>query len=610
MIFTYIHLRTCDLDQKTTYIIPYSRLIASFVCATILSFTANAQVAKFDFAATAQKLSEIEYELLYDFSLAESHLANLEARYKDVQSPELRIKFSFVKTRLYASSGDFVRVRFELNRLRKIQFLKKLNPDDEHVYQVYVLLYGDHEVDDTYLDTLRQIIDQPKEYNQYLRMLVACRLASVFSDQDNFRELERIDHLLQEILKEEQKLSCDFFVYNVLGQSYFYVNEVVRAQTYFQKAKNIAVKNSWGCSVQYTNLNLGETHLYTNNLKLAKNYFDSVLVNKKVTELRDLYQLYGCLEYYYKLVHNPDSSYYFLELRNEIDDELEDTKSRSLVSELDNLYNEEINTFQYQIELKKNQQLRAVISIIILVVIIVSVLIFFIVAQVKRTNILLKRQKSQIESSLLLKEKIIKEIHHRIKNNLQIVSSILNLQSRNIKDPEAIQVIEEGKERIQAIALIHNQLHLAKESAFVEMDTYLLQFIEQMKNSFVASEKKVDFYVDVDKISLSVDNAVPLGLIFCELLSNSYKHAFNNVNEGRISISMHLMETSRFSVIDIVYADNGSGYVGKTPFLKQESTGVEIIQAFVDQLDAEFSIDSSYSGFKVSIRFSPNLSDK
>lgn len=562
------------------------------------------QVAKPELLSNQELIPKINLLSLYDYSKAEKLLKSLEKNKSFKIIPSTRIKLGLVKIRLFASTGDFVRVKFELNRLRKLRMVSEIESEDLNTFYVYDLLYGSKELSN-YEDQLQQIVKEGEKYSAFCRLLVSCKLASIYSEEGRNVALKNMEKVTEDIVRE---MDCDpakFYSRTGYGQFYFLVNNIAKSQQYFEETKKIAREKNWKCALQLANLNLGETYLYSNELEKAKKYFDTVVLHKEVTELRDLYQVYGCLEYYYQLKGNLDSSYYFLGLRNEIDDQLEDMKSTNLVGQLDDLFEEEIDMYKYQLEIKKNQRLKAILSIVLLGIIIISIIIFYIISHIRRTNRILKRQKSQIESNLLLKEKLIKEIHHRVKNNLQIVSSILNLQSKNINDQKALQIIEEGKERIQAIALIHNQLHLSKETAFVEMDTYLLQFIEQIKHSFLAIDKDVSFNLEIENMKMSIDNAVPLGMIFCELLSNSYKHGFKERSNGKIQISMHLVPNGKSHLIDINYADDGVGYTGEKPFLEQDSTGVEIIQAFVEQLDAEFTLDTNHEGFKIRLRFEP-----
>ena len=146
---------------------------------------------------------------------------------------------------------------------------------------------------------------------------------------------------------------------------------------------------------------------------------------------------------------------------------------------------------------------------------------------------------------------------------------------------------EEGKERIRAIALIHNQLHLNNDAAYVEMVAYLNKLISQMRESFSSYDKNIEVQVNVQEINLAIDYAVPVCLIMCELLSNSYKHAFSEQKEGLIEIELK-NNPEKSLHYEFFVKDNGIGYTGKVDFMAQSSTGVEIIGAFIQQLDAKY----------------------
>jgi len=315
------------------------------------------------------------------------------------------------------------------------------------------------------------------------------------------------------------------------------------------------------------------------------------------------------LEHYYELKNNMDSSYYYSVKRNEIDDLLENLRSENLVFELEKDFQTESNQYLLDEERGKNQQLRLILILILMSIVVIVSISYLFIRQKSDSNRVLQLQKEEIDdknkeisNALAMKESLLKEIHHRVKNNLQVVSSILNLQSRNVHDPEALRILEESKERIRAIALIHNQLHLNNDSAYVEMGAYLNKLISQMKESFSSYNKHIEVRVNVEKINLAIDYAVPVGLIMCELLSNAYKHAFSKQNEGIIEIALKNNPEKKLNY-ELLVKDNGMGYKGKTEFLEQSSTGVEIISAFIQQLDAKYTYLNEDGGFGLFIEF-------
>jgi two-component sensor histidine kinase len=401
-------------------------------------------------------------------------------------------------------------------------------------------------------------------------------------------------------------------VNNSVGQVYFFNENYEQAKVNFEAAFDIAKKNNWIYVIQYCYTNLGEFYLFNDQPELAKHYLDLVVKNKKETELRDLYQVYSLFEYYYQDQGIIDSAYIFAARKNEIDDILETEQRDDLANELDKDFQSEKRKLLLEAKIQENAELRTVFTVVFSLVLFFLILLFLFLKQKSRSNKMLLRQQEeiteknrQISTALQEKENLLKEIHHRVKNNLQVVSSILNLQSRNITDKEALRIIEEGKERIFAISLIHNQLYLNKDVAFVEIGAYLEKLTNQMNRSFSTFNKQVDVIMEVDDVELSIDIAVPVGLILCELLSNAYKHAFKESEKGSIFIELKNVATEERNV-KLIVKDNGLGYKGEIEFLKQQSTGVEIISSLLQQLDARYEYLKEDKGFGILIEFSTN----
>ncbi len=157
-----------------------------------------------------------------------------------------------------------------------------------------------------------------------------------------------------------------------------------------------------------------------------------------------------------------------------------------------------------------------------------------------------KHAEDQIKASLQEKETLLKEIHHRVKNNLQIISSLLRLQSRQLRDQQAIALFKESQNRVQAMALIHEKLYQSSNLAQIDFQEYIKTLVQALFRSYDAHRHGVTFKCNVEPISLAIDIAIPCGLIINELVSNSLKYAFPETLGGEISISLQSLE-HRFS---------------------------------------------------------------
>ena len=196
-----------------------------------------------------------------------------------------------------------------------------------------------------------------------------------------------------------------------------------------------------------------------------------------------------------------------------------------------------------------------------------------------------KEAEEQIRASLHEKEVLLKEIHHRVKNNLQVISSLLNLQSQYIQDPKDIESFQASMDRIKSMALIHDKLYRSKSLAGIYLPDYVQDLTYNLLFTY-AFRKNIATRVDIAPISLDIDNAMPVGLIVNELVSNSLKHAFPGAMEG--SITVEVREEGK--EIILVVADDGVGFPADMDFRTTESLGMQLVVTLVEQLDGTIEI--------------------
>ena len=152
---------------------------------------------------------------------------------------------------------------------------------------------------------------------------------------------------------------------------------------------------------------------------------------------------------------------------------------------------------------------------------------------------LIAEQKHIIENALVEKDSLLKEIHHRVKNNLQMVSSLLSLQTKNTRSKAAIVALEEGKSRVKAMALIHQKLYQNDDLSVIEMQGYIESLINSVQSVYKKGGHNISITIDAEGTELDIDRAIPFGLILNELVSNSFKYAFpENDENGKIYIHL------------------------------------------------------------------------
>jgi two-component sensor histidine kinase len=181
-------------------------------------------------------------------------------------------------------------------------------------------------------------------------------------------------------------------------------------------------------------------------------------------------------------------------------------------------------------------------------------------------------------------ELLLKEIHHRVKNNLEMVSSLLKLQSVKTKDAEAKGVMEASQNRVQSMGIIHQKLYQGDNLASIEMKDYFQNLSENLLDAFGLSEK-VKVKYDMDPVELDVDTAVPIGLIVNELLTNSLKYAFPDDQKGEIELSLKETEKNK---LHLLVADNGIGQSDHTT-VKGTGFGSQLVKLLTMQLQGKMN---------------------
>jgi two-component sensor histidine kinase len=197
------------------------------------------------------------------------------------------------------------------------------------------------------------------------------------------------------------------------------------------------------------------------------------------------------------------------------------------------------------------------------------------------------RSEEAIRSSLREKETLLKEIHHRVKNNLQVIGSLLRLQARYLKDEQARAMFEESQNRVHAISLVHEKLYRAADLGSIDFHDYLLSLTESLTDSWKGAGVPVDVAVEGTGVQLGVDTAIPCGLIVTELVTNALKHAFPNAASGSIRVAV---VTGPEGWLKLTVQDDGIGMPENLDFHRSDSLGLELVGSLVRQLGAEVEV--------------------
>jgi two-component sensor histidine kinase len=218
----------------------------------------------------------------------------------------------------------------------------------------------------------------------------------------------------------------------------------------------------------------------------------------------------------------------------------------------------------------------------------------------------LKRSKAEIRLRASLKEKeiLIKEIHHRVKNNLQIISSLLNLQMNMIQEKKIIEILRSSQNRVKSMALIHEILYDSKDFVRVDFSNYIRTLVSHLFFVYGSDSNAIELHIHTDAIALELNKAIPCGLIISELVSNSLKHAFQDKKKISVEKKKLIIELSYNKKIHyvLVVGDNGSGIPENINLRDCDSLGLKLVFDLTEQLEGKIELDRS-GGTKFIISF-------
>lgn len=199
-----------------------------------------------------------------------------------------------------------------------------------------------------------------------------------------------------------------------------------------------------------------------------------------------------------------------------------------------------------------------------------------------------KMAEEQIRSSLKEKEMLLAEIHHRVKNNLQVISSLLRLQSRFIEDEAAVNIFKETQNRVRSIAILHEKLYQSDDLAKIKVDEYVKLLAEDLLYFYELDNSKVEMKIDVEEVYLNIETAIPCGLMIDELVSNSLKYAFKPGENGTITINLHSNHDKKFT---LTVSDDGVGIPMNVDPKNSETFGMQLIKYLSNQLKGDLELN-------------------
>jgi PAS domain S-box-containing protein len=211
-----------------------------------------------------------------------------------------------------------------------------------------------------------------------------------------------------------------------------------------------------------------------------------------------------------------------------------------------------------------------------------------------------KHEEAELRNALRVKEALLKEVHHRVKNNLQVISSLLRLEGARMQGSESKGVLVEMRNRIRSMAILHETLYRSDNLALVDLSVYLRQVATQLIRSQTSNQRMPELHLKLESLAVDIDRAIPCGLILNELISNVLKHAFPEGRTGSIIASLHPEKAGGFWLLSV--EDNGIGFPAGFDLAKTTSLGLQLVDDLSRQIQGSMALHSS-AGSRIEIRF-------
>lgn len=378
-----------------------------------------------------------------------------------------------------------------------------------------------------------------------------------------------------------------------LGTVYYNSGELDSAEFFYQKVLELREEsgNVYSQTLLLNNLTAlaFERKSYRKSIDYAEK---GIALAKEVGSPELLSSLYYNLSDSYKALGDYKRSFEYYKLSDSIDYEITNSEKNAQLAELQVKFDTEKKDREIaektleltEASIEQKQLLAGLVFVLL-----VAGFIYWSLLRKKRSNRLLQSKKELIEKREQEKALLLRELHHRVKNNFQVVSSLLNLQYYEAESAGAAEAIKAGQTRVEAMSMIHRELYQGENDTALEMKDYVVHLIENAIYLYDFDPESVDLQLDIDESPLDVKYAIPLGIIINELISNAFKHAFQSVAKPALTVFLNM--DSEAQKLTLKVGDNGPGLpdVGE---VKASSFGLELIGDLMKQLKGELTTSS------------------
>jgi two-component sensor histidine kinase len=441
------------------------------------------------------------------------------------------------------------------------------------------------------IDCFKAIKNEPRRYLTILNM------ASLYNEMNEYdKAIEFGLMALDYLLANGPEIRVGVCYFN-LATSHEKKNELVTARKYYLKGLEIFDRLGDKYRVNGAIIGISKIDFKLGNTSLALANANKGLEGaKEVGSLSLQISAYDHLSNIYFSQKNFEKSLANRLLYQDLVDSVNSTETKANLAELEEKYQSKLRERELA-ETKADLEVQALKltrqqvqqRILIGIAVGIAVILLLLVIQFrtnKKYSHVLEEKNELIEKSLADKEVLLKEIHHRVKNNLQFISSMLNLQARHVKDEHALAVLLESKSRIHSMALVHQKLYQEENLTGVNMQDYLSNLLDSLQHAYKIQKENIKVEVAVDPLELDIDTAMPIGLLINEMITNSFKYAFGPEQQGVVSVSL----VEKVDGLALLVKDNGRGFTEQLEQVSADRFGFKLMKSLAEKLGGSLEI--------------------
>lgn len=468
------------------------------------------------------------------------------------------------------------------NKIYAGKLNKELNNTFEEVKCYVEIAFIYNSLGKDYSKQTKQWLDLANKIseNQHdsIKLMVYDKMGAYYYGIGNYRtSLREYSKLIACLNQLKKPITAGY--YNNIGLSYQKLKQLDSSDFFLKKALKLSEQESTPRTkgIVLINIAIGEylKNELNQSIKTTQTAITLLNITKNSNKLIEAYQnLVNC----YKKLELTDSVLKYTENYHSLKDSVYNEQKRKELQEIENKEEREkiINSLN---EEKTKQFIYLIISIFIFLIALILIVAYL---TITNKNKKLLQNEQLIKQNLSEKEMLLGEVHHRVKNNLQLISSLLDLQLNGLTDEQAIKAITESRNRVLTMSLLHQKLYSGGEFGYIETTAYFTEIISMIDSS-MNLDKKVIIEKDIEEIKLLIDYAVPIGLISNEIITNCYKYAFVNNPNPTLKISFKKID----SALVFIVIDNGKGIDN---FNEHASFGLKLIKSLARQLKGEINV--------------------